>query len=170
MKPIILLLSVLCCPVFGFCQDLTGLWKGTMYNDSTRQALEYEIVISKEKGKYVGYSHTSYVNGETRYYGVKKMSVRLAKDGKIVMQDAKWLENNFPAEQTKNIIQLNVLDLSKSGDESFMDGPFVTNRSKAYHAVTGRLSIQRVNPLTAQTVLMKYLPNNGADENLTAGK
>lgn len=170
MKPIIIILAVLCCPVFAFCQDITGLWKGTMYNDSTQQSLEYEIVISKEKGKLIGYSHTSYLIGSTKYYGVKKINVRIAKDGKIVMQDAKWLENNYPGEQGKNVIQLNVLDLAKSGEESYMDGLFVTNRSKAYNALTGRMSIKRVNPLVAQSELIKYLQMNAADDNLTAVK
>ena len=122
MKPITFIIAALCCPVFVFCQDITGLWKGTMYNDSTKQSLEYEIVIRKEKGKFIGYSHTSYLLGTTTYYGVKKINVRVAKDGKIVMQDAKWLETNYPGEQSKNVIQLNVLDMAKSGEESYMDG------------------------------------------------
>jgi hypothetical protein len=170
MKPIIFIFAVICCPVFAFCQDLTGLWKGTMYNDSTHQSLEYEIVISKEKGKLIGYSHTSYLIGSTKYYGVKKINVRVAKDGKIVMQDAKWLENNYPGEHSKNVIQLNVLDLAKSGDESYLDGLFVTNQSKSYNALTGRMSIKRVNPLVVQSELMKYLQHNNADDNLTAVK
>ena len=170
MKHLIYVILALCCPVMAFCQDVTGLWKGTMYNDSTHQSLEYEIVISKEKGKLIGYSHTSYLVGSTKYYGVKKINVRIAKDGKIVMQDTKWLENNYPGEQSKNVIQLNVLDLAKSGDESYMDGLFVTNRFKAYNALTGRLSIKRVNPLVVQSELMKYLQKNNADDNLTAIK
>ena len=170
MKPIIFILAVLCCPVFALCQDITGLWKGTMYNDSTHQSLEYEIMISKQKGKLIGYSHTSYLVGSTKYYGVKKINVRVAKDGKIVMQDAKWLENNYPGEQSKNVIQLNVLDLAKSGEESYMDGLFVTNQSKAYNALTGRMSIKRVNPLVVQSELMKYLQKNNADDNLTVVK
>ncbi len=170
MKPITLIIAVLCCPVFAFCQDITGLWKGSMYNDSTKQSLEYEIVIRKEKGKLTGYSHTSYLMGTTKYYGVKKIYVRVAKDGKIVMQDAKWLESNYPGEQSKNVIQLNVLDMTKSGEESYMDGLFVTNRSRAYNALTGRMSIKRVNPLVAHSELMKYLQINTADENMAAVK
>ncbi|MBK8520085.1 MAG: hypothetical protein IPL54_04120 [Chitinophagaceae bacterium] len=170
MKPITLLIAVLCCPVFAFCQDITGLWKGTMYNDSTKQVLEYEIVIRKEKGKFTGYSHSSYLMGTTKYYGVKKINVRVAKDGKIVMQDAKWLENNYPGEQSKNVIQLNVLDLAKSGEESYMDGLFVTNRSRAYNALTGRMSIKRVNSLVAHSELMNYLQMNTANEILTVVK
>ena len=100
MKPITLIIAVLCCPVFAFCQDITGLWKGTMYNDSTKQVLEYEIVIRKEKGKFTGYSHSSYLIGTSKYYGVKKINVRVAKDGKIVMQDTKWLESNYPGEHS----------------------------------------------------------------------
>jgi hypothetical protein len=153
-----------------FCQDLTGLWKGTMYNDSTKQSLDYEIVISKEKGKLVGFSHIAYQINDKKYYGIKKVNVRVAKDGKIVMQDAKMVENNYPGQQNKNVIQLNVLNLAKSGDENFMDGLFVTNRSKAFQALTGRMSIKKVNPLVAQRELLKYLPQNTEEDNITVVK
>ena len=174
-------LSILCLILFFSIQlfaqkplpedmDITGLWKGTMYNDSTQQILEYEIVISKEKGKYNGFSHTSYsINGQ-KYYGIKKINVRVAKDGKVVMQDAKWVENNYPGEQNKNVLQLNVLNVANSGDESFMDGLFVTNRSKSYNALTGRMSIKKVNPQVAQSELMKYIQKNAAEDNLTVVK
>lgn len=168
MKPFILVLAVIYCPAFAFCQDITGLWKGTMYNDSTKQSLDYEIVISKVKGKYAGYSHTSYVVNGTHYYGVKKINVRVAKDGKIVMQDAKWIENNYTGEQNKNVIQLNVLDLANSGDQHFLDGLFVTNGSKSYRALTGRLSLKKQDPLVAETLLKKYLDVN--EESLTVSK
>lgn len=170
MKPIILLLAVFCCPVFVLCQDITGLWKGTMYNDSTRQSLEYEIVINKENGKYTGYSHTSYIIDGATYTGVKKINVRIAKDGKIVMQDAKWIENSYTGEQNRNVIQLNVLDLATSGDQSFMDGLFVTNRAKGHQALTGRLSIKKEDPLLVQSQIKKYLQANASDANLTAVK
>ena len=170
MKPIIFILAVICCPVFAFCQDITGLWKGTMYNDSTKQSLEYEIVINKENGKYTGYSHTSYVIDGTKYFGVKKINVRIAKDGKIVMQDAKWIENNYTGGQSKHVIQLNVLDLATSGDQIFMDGLFITNRTKGHHALTGRLSVKKEDPRSTRTELKKYLQANTAEGNLTAVK
>lgn len=169
MKQLIYFLLALCCPLITFSQDITGFWKGTMFNDSTQQSLEYEIIIQKNKGKYSGISHTSYMVGGITYYGVKKINVRIARDGKIVMQDAKWLENNYPGEINRNVIQLNVLDLAKSGNESFMDGLFVTNRSKSYNALTGRMSIKKVNPLIAQSKLIKYTQNLSAEEPFTAG-
>ena len=169
MKKVIVIIIVLCFPMFVFCQDITGLWKGTMYNDSTKQSLEYEIVISKEKGKYTGYSHTWYVIDDKKYYGIKKINVRVAKDGKIVMQDANVIKSNYPGGPDKNVIQLNVLDLAKSGDETFLDGLFVTNRSKDYKALTGRLSIKRVNSLT-KSELVEFLENNNNETNLTVLK
>jgi hypothetical protein len=170
MKPIIIILAVICCPVLASCQDITGLWKGTMYNDSTKQSLEYEVVINKENSKYSGYSHTSYVIDGATYFSVKKINVRIAKDGKIVMQDSKWIENNYTGEQSKDVIQLNILELATSGDQSFMDGPFVTNRTKGHHALTGRLSLKKEDPRVAPTELKKYLLANSTEENLTVVK
>ena len=170
MKYLVPVLVALCFPMMAFCQDITGLWKGTMYNDSTKQSLDYEIVIRKVNGKLTGFSHTSYVVDDKKYYGIKKINVRVAKDGKIVMQDAKSLENNYPGGPNKNVIQLNVLDFANSGDENFLDGIFVTNRSKEYQAFTGRMSIKKVNPLVAQSDLWKYLQKNTEEDNMTVVK
>jgi hypothetical protein len=167
MKNITLVMVALCFPIFAFCQDITGLWKGTMFNDSTQQSLDYEIVISKKNGKYTGFSHTWFVVNDKKYYGIKKINVRVAKDGKIVMQDAKLVKNNYPGGAEKNVIQLNVLDLAKSGDETFLDGLFVTNRSKDHQALTGRLSIKKVNSLT-KSELVEFLEKNNNENNLTA--
>lgn len=141
-----------------------------MYNDSTKQTLDYEIAISKVKGKLTGFSHTSYVINDKKYYGIKKITVRVAKDGKIVFQDAKLLENNYDNQQNKNVIQLDVLNLANSGEESFMDGIFVTNRSKEYQALTGRMSIKKVNPSVVQSDLLKYLQKNAEEDNMTVAK
>lgn len=168
MKPLIFIFAVVCCPVFAFSQDLTGLWKGTMYNDSTKQSLEYEIVINKDKGKYNGLSYTSYVIEGQKYYGIKKINVRVAKDGKIVMQDAKWVENTYTGEQHKNVIQLNVLALATSGEDYQMDGLFVTNDSKTFRALTGRMSIQKVKLPATESKLTKYIQKGAAENNLTA--
>ena len=169
MKNFMLIMVALCCPIFVFCQDITGLWKGTMFNDSTKQSLDYEIVISKKNGKYTGFSQTWFVINDKKYYGIKKINVRIAKDGKIVMQDANVIKSNYPGGPDKNVIQLNVLDLAKSGDETFLDGLFVTNRSKDYKALTGRLSIKRVNPFT-KSELVEFLENNNNETNLTVLK
>ncbi len=165
MKPFIFILVVLCCPIFAFCQDITGLWKGSMLNDSTKQSLEYEIVITKEKGKYSAFSYTWFLINDSKYYGIKKLTVRVAKDGKIVLQDAKLVENNYPVTPLKNVLQLNVLDLVNNGAETMLNGIFVTNSSKDYKGLTGSISVRKVN-LLSQSYLMQYLNRNG-ENNLT---
>jgi hypothetical protein len=96
MKTIIFIIALWCYPLFSLCQYITGFWKGTRYNDSTKQSIKYEILTSKSKGKYTNFSHNSYIIVSTKYYAIKKINVRIAWDGKIVMQDVKWLENNHP--------------------------------------------------------------------------
>ena len=68
-------------PVYLFAQqtDITGLWKGTIYNDTNQLTYQYEIGISKEKGKYSGFSHTWFTLGDSQYFGVKKVSVKIAR-------------------------------------------------------------------------------------------
>jgi hypothetical protein len=169
MKYLLYIITALCFPATSFCQDIAGLWKGTMYNDSTKQFLPYEMVINKENGKYTGFSHSWFAVNGKQYYGIKKIKVRVAKDGKIVIQDAGLIENNYPVSPDKNVSQLNVLDLSNNGTETILDGPFVTNRTKNYNELTGRISIKKVNPLT-ESALMEYLQKNGSGNGLTAVK
>ncbi|MGF2413460.1 MAG: hypothetical protein ACQUYJ_14105, partial [Ferruginibacter sp.] len=71
---------LLCCSLkLSAQQDVTGLWKGFMYNDTTQQNYRYEIAISEEKGKLVGYSHTYFILDDKEYHGVKKLKIR--RDG-----------------------------------------------------------------------------------------
>ena len=169
MKYFIPLMLALCFPIIAFCQDITGLWKGTMYNDSTQQSLQYEIVITEKNGKYTGYSHTWFLMDGKKYYGIKKINVRIAKDGKIVMQDAKLIEENYPILPDKHVYQLNVLDLATNTDETVLKGLFVTNRSKYYREFTGLISVKKVNPLS-QSDLVQFLQKSSSDNNFTVAK
>ncbi len=169
MKQFLPLLVALCCPIFAFCQDITGLWKGTMFNDSTQKSLPYEMIITKENGKYTGYSHSWFLVGGKEYYGVKKIKIRVAKDAKIVIQDDELLENNYPGGPDKNVYQLNVLDFTSLGSEATLQGPFVTNRTKVYTELTGRINVKRVSELSGSE-LMSFLQKNGMDKSFSAVK
>ena len=57
-------------------KDITGLWKGTLYNDTTQQFYRYEVAISEEKGKLSGFSHTWFILDDKQYFGVKKVRVK----------------------------------------------------------------------------------------------
>ncbi len=165
MKRFSFILAILCLPALAFCQDITGLWKGTMFNDSTKQSLPYEIIILKDKDKYSGFSHTWFIIDNKKYFGIKKLKVNIAKDGKIVIQDAELLSNNYPEGPNKNVKQLNVLDLSNNGKEIILSGPFVTNRTKNYAELTGQINIKRVGDFNNNNAMQHLQKNNEKDGN-----
>jgi hypothetical protein len=73
MKQLTAAASFLLFPLIIFSQDITGLWKGTMYNESTKTSLPYELLIKKEKGKYTGFSYSRFLIGKEEYFGIKKV-------------------------------------------------------------------------------------------------
>lgn len=146
--------------------DITGLWKGTLYNDTTQMNYQYEIGISKEKGKYVGFSHTWFVLDDKQYYGVKKVSIRIANDGKIIVEDDGLISNNYPVPPNKNVRQLNVLTLDAASPIMTLTGPFSTNRTKEYHTLTGSVSLQRKNDFW-QSALIPHLEELGKANDLS---
>lgn len=167
MKQFVPVMVALCFPVFAFCQDISGLWKGTMYNDSTHQSLDYQVVISKEKGRYSAYSYTTYIIDSKKYFGIKKINVRIAKDGKVVMQDAELVEYNYTANPKRNVLQLNVLDLSNQDN---LEGIFVTNSSKDYKGLTGHIKIERISQITDEKNLLSHFKRPAPDNDVTSLK
>jgi hypothetical protein len=169
MKKLITAASLLLFPLFIFSQDIAGLWKGTMYNDSTKKSLPYELLIKKEKGKYTGLSYSWFLIGGEEYYGIKKVKVSVAKDGKIVIRDAALIENNYPVAPDKNVSQLNVLDLVNSENEISLDGLFVTNLTKRYWEATGHINIKRTDAFS-ESSLMQYLQKKEAENGVAVIK
>lgn len=156
MKKLLTAAALLLAPLFMFSQDIVGLWQGTMYNDSTKTSLPYELFIKKEKNKFSGYSYTWFNIGGEEYYGVKKVKVSVAKDGKIVIKDDALVENNYPIPADKKVMQLNILDLVSKESENILDGLFVTNLTKQFGEVTGHINVKRISTLT-ESSLMQYL-------------
>lgn len=136
-------------------QDITGLWKGTLYNDSNRLTYHYEIAISAERNRLYGYSHTWFILEDKQYYGVKKLKVRKMKN-KIVTEDDGLIAHNYPVKPAKNIRQINVMELSVLDSLMLLEGPFTTNRTKQYAPLTGHVKLQRTQ-LYRQTSLVPHL-------------
>ncbi len=169
-KYIIILL--LCVPLKIFAQqatlantDITGLWKGTLYNDTTKQYYRYEIAISKEKGKLTGYSHTWFILDDKQYYGVKKVKIK-EEDGKIIIQDDGLIANNYPVAPAKGVKQLNILELNASDSLMTLTGPFTTNSTKVYRPLTGSIYLQRKNDFW-QSALVPHLEELGLAKELS---
>lgn len=146
--------------------DITGLWKGTLYNDTTRSYYRYEIAISEEKkGKYTGYSHTWFLVDDQQYYGVKKIKIKRSGD-KIITEDATLIANNYPEAPAKGVRQLNVLTLAFIDSLMVLNGPFSTNQTKIYSPLTGTIKLERRNDYN-QSSLVPHLQELGLEKNLS---
>lgn len=152
-------------PAKLFSQDITGLWKGTLYNDTTKKFYRYEIGISEEKGKLSGFSHTFFLVDDKEYYGVKKVKVRKI-DGKIIVEDAGLIANNYPEPPAKGVRQLNILELEIKDSIMILSGPFTTNRTKEYMPLTGTIHLQRKNDFW-QSALVPHLQELGLSHELS---
>lgn len=146
--------------------DITGLWKGTIYNDTTQMEYQYEVGISKVKGKLLGFSHTWFILDDKQYYGVKKVKVTIANDGKIIIEDDGLIANNYPVPPNKNVRQLNILTLDATSSIMTLKGLYRTNRTKDFHVLTGSVSLQRENDIW-QSALIPHLEELGKAADLS---
>lgn len=145
--------------------DITGLWKGTMYNDTTQRFLKYEIAISKKKGKFTGYSHTYFIIDDREYHGVKKVKIRI-RDGKVIVEDFELIAHNYPIPPNKGVRQVDVLTFKIQDGAMILEGPFSTIRTKEFHSLTGEIHVQRKSNFR-QSALVPHLEELGLANNLS---
>jgi len=124
--------------------DMTGLWTGLMFNDTTELNYRYEIAISEKNGKLIGYSQTFFIIEGIEYYGLKKIKITIDGD-KVITQDLKLLENNYPStiKIPKGVYVINVLNFEKKNDVMMLNGMFETNRTRQYAPATGYIHIEK---------------------------
>jgi len=123
-------------------QDITGLWKGSLYNDSAKKLLPYEIAISEEKGKLTGYSYTLFEDSGKKEIGVKRIKIK-RKDGEIIIEDVEMISNNFSVAPPKKVKVQSILALYVSDTSMEMRGRWSTNRTWEYSPLTGSLQVKR---------------------------
>ncbi len=145
--------------------DITGLWKGTMYNDTTQQFLKYEIAISKRKGKYTGYTHTYFIIDDREYHGVKKVKIRI-REGKLIVEDMQLIAHNYPVAPNKGVRQVDVLSFKIQDGAMILEGPFSTIRTKEFHSLTGEINVERKNNFQ-QSALVPHLEELGLANDLS---
>jgi len=161
-----------CCVFFfsatSFAQsspDMTGLWTGLMFNDTTELNYRYEIAISEKNGKLVGYSQTFFILDGKEYWGVKKIKITIDGD-KVITQDIKLLDNNYPIKPPKGVYVLNVLNFQMTNDVMVLKGMFSTNRTKEYAPATGYIHVEKKIDFK-ESPLVKQLKVLGLDNDLS---
>ena len=136
-----------------------------MFNDTTELNYRYEIAISEKNGKLIGYSQTFFILDGKEYYGVKKIRITIDGD-KVVTQDIKLLDNNYPIKPPKGVYVLNVLNFQTTNEVMVLKGMFSTNRTKEYAPATGYIHVEKKIEYK-ESPLVKQLKVLGLDNDLT---
>jgi hypothetical protein len=147
-------------------QDITGLWRGNLHNDTTGKDLRYELAISQEGKKLVGYSYTFFIYEDKVYQGLKRIKIKKVDD-KYIIEDAELVAHNYPVAPPKGTKQMNVLTLSIEDSVMRLTGPFKTQRTKAYSSLTGNIDVQRKNDFYKQSALIPHLQELGLAQDLS---
>lgn len=151
-----LFLILLFFPIKIFSQDIEGVWTGTIYNDTTKKYIPYEIAISETKGKYSGYSHTTFTGENNRQEtGVKSLKIK-RRNNKIIIEDNDLIYNNYAEPPAKGVRQYSELNVMQSDSGLLLIGVFNTNRTKEYSSVTGTIHLNKKLNIE-QTKLIKKL-------------
>ncbi len=152
LKCVCLLFLVL--PVSLLAQDITGVWKGEMYVDSTKKYLPYEIAISEVNGKLVGYSLITFEENGKQETGTRDIIIE-HKDDKIIIEDVSLIDNSFSFVPPKNIKKVMVVTLIVEDTMMVMKGDWSTNKTKRFLAATGTVTLQRKTDFKASVLYKK---------------
>ncbi len=151
MKKIFFLLSVFS----FFCthsQVVSGLYSGTLVNDSTKKIQQYEFALSEYRDKITGYSYTTFVLNDTFYYSIKRVKA-IKKNNQLIIEDDKMLVNNFPESPAKRVKQTSIIDLNTTDTLVNAVGKWTTNQTKVYYSLHGQADAKRNNDSSASALI-----------------
>jgi len=165
----IFLLLVFLFPLKLFAQqdiDITGVWKGQLFDDTTSQYIPYEIAISENNGKLSGYSYAVFKGDSVDEIGVKTLKIWKKAD-KIIIQDVDLISNNYSIAPPKRLKKLIEATLTIKDSIMTIAGKWRTNWIKGYHPVTGSIEIKRKNDQWKDDPLIKKLDDMKLTANLS---
>lgn len=154
-------------PIQLFAQDISGVWTGYLYNDTTRQNLPYELAINQDGNKLSGYSYTIFVIDSVENVGVKSVKIK-SKDGYFFVEDEKLIFNNYAEPPAKGVRSFSKLSLSQNDTSEILRGNWWTNSTKIYNSLTGTVFLQRKKSgQTAKTLIVQKLVQMGLSDKLS---
>lgn len=152
-------------PLFFYGQTLTGLWVGTVHNDSAsvRKDQSFEIVLTEYKGKVFGYSRNEFIVNDTLYYIVKRVKGTI-EGNTCEVKDDEIIAYNFRGKLDKGIKVTSTFRRSQSDSMWHLDGSWKTNTTRKYYSVAGKVALGEEKDLTASKIFPHLEELNIADE------
>ncbi|MGZ5218550.1 MAG: hypothetical protein ACXWC7_00675 [Chitinophagaceae bacterium] len=144
MKTLKLLFLLLFVPlVFHAQKSLTGLWIGTLSNDSTtvRKDQSFEIALTQYKEKVYGYSRSTFIINDTLYYILKRVKGTI--DGEICeVKDDEIISYNFRGRLDKGIKVTTTFRRNLQDSAWYLAGEWKTNKTKKFYSISGKVDLK----------------------------
>ena len=165
MKKCVLFVFLFSC-FTAVAQNVSGLYSGTLYNDTTKQTQIYELALSDYRGKVTGYAYATFIANDTSYYSIRR--VRGAKKGgNLVVEDGEMIANNFPNGPDKGVrrvTQIPLNNLSEADTLGHFNATWKTTATKQFYSLPGVMAMQRRtdssgSALVAHLTEMRLLQN-----------
>ncbi|HEX5651913.1 MAG TPA: hypothetical protein VFX58_02500 [Chitinophagaceae bacterium] len=167
MKNLKLILLLLLSPLSFYAQQLSGLWIGTLSNDSNsvRQDQSFEIILSQYKEKVVGYSRSTFIVNDTLYYIVKRVKGTITGDV-CEVKDDHIVSHNFPKKRlNKGVKVISTFRRNLADSSWYLAGDWKTTQTKKYYTVTGKVDLKGEKDL-GNSKLFPHLEELGLDKDL----
>src|SRR5688572_25440741 len=154
MKALKLFIPVLFFPlVFHAQKTLTGLWIGTLSNDSTtiRKDQSFEIALTQYKDKVYGYARSTFIINDTLYYILKR--VKGSIDGEVCeVKDDEIISFNFRGKLDKGIKVTTTFRRNQQDSTWHLSGDWKTNKTKKYYSISGKVELKEESDLSRSKI------------------
>lgn len=145
------LLNILCTGFLFCCTgsitaqqklEVTGVWTGEIYNDSTQQYIPFELAISQRNGVYTAYSYTVFIIDSTENIGVKEVTVT-EKGDRFIVKDKRLIDDNYTDRPAKGVYT--TFELLHTHDDStdFLSGRWFTNKTRQFYPLSGSATLSK---------------------------
>lgn len=123
-------------------KNISGVWAGHLYNDTTGLKNDFELAISENNGKLSGYSYTVFLIDGKKNIGVKSVKIKEKKD-LLLVEDDKLINDNYDAPPAKGVRTFIELRYSQNDTSEILSGTWKTNMTRQYNSVTGTMFLER---------------------------
>lgn len=139
--------------IFWGQKQLTGLWMGSLSNDSTtaRKEQSFEIALTEYRGKVYGYSRSEFIYNDTLYYILKRVKGTIEGDS-CEVKDDEILSYNFRGRLDKGVKVITTFRMNKQDSTWHLDGTWRTNKTKRFYSITGGIKLQEEKDLSQSKI------------------
>lgn len=161
LLPLFLLLPL----IFHAQKSLTGLWVGSLSNDSVtvRKDQSFEIALTEYKQKVYGYSRSSFIVNDTLYYVLKRVKGTINGD-LCEVKDDEIISYNFRGKLDKGVKMTSTFRMNKQDSTWHLEGDWKTNKTKKFYSISGKVELKE-EPNYEKSKIFPHLEElNVADE------